>query len=184
MVNPVPGATVGTPWHRQSSGLWATCGWHTGVDYPAAAGTPVVAARPGHLVHVDYGASFGPYQAAVRCADGSEDFYAHMASRIPAGQDVAAGERIGTVGSLGNSTGPHLHFERHTGYGWSCSLMTDPAPSINYQEDDMPLTDKEIERIAELSAKKVWGWLIKDQLDGGERKSADTILMNIRARQE
>ena len=132
MVNPVPGASVGTPWHRQSSGLWATCGYHTGVDYPAAAGTPVVAARPGHLVHVDYGPALGSHQVAVRCADGSEDFYAHMATRLPSGQDVDAGQEIGTVGNEGNSTGPHLHFERHTGYGWSCAVMTNPQPSIEY----------------------------------------------------
>ena len=174
MVNPVPGVAVATPYGKASSGLWVTCGNHTGVDFPAAPGTPVVAARPGHAVHVNYGSSFGSHQLAVRCADGSEDFYAHMQGRVSSGIDVAAGDRVGEVGNEGNSTGPHLHFERHAGYGWSCSLMRDPQPSIDYQseEDDMPLSNDDIRRI--------WEYQIKDPLNDNEPISAAAMLRNIR----
>jgi peptidoglycan hydrolase-like protein with peptidoglycan-binding domain len=90
----------------------------------------VVAARSGTVNHVSYGAAFGSRQLAVVCSDGTEDFYAHMSSRVADGTKVSAGDRIGTVGADGNTTGPHLHFERHKKAGsWSCSNMDDPAKS-------------------------------------------------------
>ena len=141
MVTPVPGVAIGTPYGRR--GPYWSCskdaagnGIHTGVDYPASTGTPVVAARPGTAVYCNHGSSFGYHQLEVRCGDGTRDFYAHMPGRAVAnGAKVSAGQKVGSVGSEGNVTGPHLHFERHateTG-GWSCSVVRDPAPSINYQ---------------------------------------------------
>jgi len=168
MTNPVPGAAVGTPYgkrgpywscNRDSSGN----GIHTGVDYPANVGTKVVAARPGTAVYCNHGSAFGYHQLEIRCGDGTRDFYAHMPKRTVAdGSKVSAGQQVGTVGAEGNVTGPHLHFERHateTG-GWSCSVVRDPAPSINYAasgsggsgsgsgEDDMPLNESDLSAIA------------------------------------
>ena len=173
MVNPVPShPDIGTP-YGISGPYWSACSEHTGVDLPAPEGATVVAMRPGHLVHVNYGSSFGPYQVAVRCSDGSEDFVAHMRWRAPQG-DVEAGDKIGEVGNLGNSTGNHAHVERHAGYGWSCSLMRDPQPSIDYQseEDDMPLSNDDIRRI--------WEYQIKDPLNDNAPISAAAMLRNIR----
>jgi hypothetical protein len=50
------------------------------------------------------------------------------------GATVDTGARVGSVGAEGNVSGPHLHFERHTVAtgGWSCAIVTDPAPSIAY----------------------------------------------------
>ena len=173
MVDPVPGyPDIGSPYGISGS-WWTTCGWHSGADIPAPRGDTVVAMRPGHLVHVDYGASFGSNQVAVRCSDGSEDYYAHMQWRAPQGE-VAAGEKIGEVDNQGSSSGDHLHVERHKGYGWSCALMTDPQPSIDYQseEDDMPLSNDDIRRI--------WEYQIKDPLNDNEPISAAAMLRNIR----
>lgn len=137
MVNPVPGYGVTTPYGRRGS-YWSCDqdaygnGIHTGADYAAPTGTKAVAARDGHVAHVNYGSAFGSNQVAVRCPDGTEDFYAHMVSRVAQGP-VSAGSKVGEVGAQGNVTGPHLHFERHKAPGWSCAICVDPAPSINYQ---------------------------------------------------
>jgi Membrane proteins related to metalloendopeptidases len=131
---PVPDAPgVDTPYGRR--GPYWSCdedahgnGIHTGVDYAAPAGTKVVAARPGTLVHSSHGSSFGTHQVDIICQDGTRDFYAHMRSRTGEGW-IDAGDKVGEVGSEGNATGPHLHFERHatTTGGWSCSVVRGPA---------------------------------------------------------
>src|SRR5262245_45396731 len=104
---------AGTPYGRR--GPYWSCdpdssgnGIHTGVDYPAAVGTPVVAARPGPVTYCDHGSAFGSHQVEIPPGDGTRDFYAHMRSRIPAGTRVEAGDKIGEVGDEGNVTGPHL----------------------------------------------------------------------------
>jgi hypothetical protein len=131
MVNPVPGRSVSTA-YRKSGVHWKACAWHTGQDYAAPKGTKVVAARAGTVKHVNYGAAFGSKQVAVLCPDGTEDFYAHMCDRVANGTKVTANQKIGAVGSEGNSTGPHLHFERHKVAGkWNCSNMDDPMKSHN-----------------------------------------------------
>ena len=86
--------------------------FHTGLDYLAAAGTPVSAAGAGRVVvagltHDGYGR-----KVVVQHRGGVRTLYAHL-SRIAArvGQRVAAGTRIGLVGATGQATGPHLHFE-------------------------------------------------------------------------
>lgn len=85
--------------------------FHTGLDFAAAAGTPVRAATNGVVGYAGPGGGYGNL-VKITHADGVETWYAHLASySVRPGQQVAAGEQIGTVGSTGNSTGPHLHFE-------------------------------------------------------------------------
>jgi len=152
-MQPVPSHPPSTPYGRRGP-HWscdrdaAGNGIHTGVDYPAPLGATVVAARPGYLAHCDHGSAFGFHQIEIRCDDGTRDFYAHMRKRISPGS-VSAGQRVGEVGSEGNSTGPHLHFERHatTTGGWSCAVVRDPAPSIDWEEPDMPLNDDDLAKI-------------------------------------
>jgi peptidoglycan hydrolase-like protein with peptidoglycan-binding domain len=85
---------------------------HTGIDYPAPAGAGVVAAGRGCVQSAGFDA--GGYGNLVIIAHraGMTSWYAHLARiRVRPGQCVVAGTPIGTVGSTGNSTGPHLHFE-------------------------------------------------------------------------
>jgi murein DD-endopeptidase MepM/ murein hydrolase activator NlpD len=85
--------------------------FHAGIDFVAAAGTPVVAARAGRVVWAAPLASFGN-TVVVSHGSGVRTLYAHL-SQIEVGmlEGVPAGARIGAVGSTGRSTGPHLHFE-------------------------------------------------------------------------
>jgi len=138
---PVPGYSVSTPYGKRGS-YWSCNrdsngnGIHTGADLAAPAGSKVVAARGGTVEYVNFGSAFGYHQMVVKPGDGTRDFYAHMPSRAVAnGARVDAGATVGKVGSEGNVTGPHLHFERHkvSSGGWSCGVVTDPAPSLNYQ---------------------------------------------------
>lgn len=103
---------------------------HTGVDIPAEAGTPVLAAGPGTVIWAGWGLFTGspenekdPYGMAVAIR---HDFgyrgqllytiYAHMrAVDVAVGQWVDTGTPIGEVGDTGYTTGPHLHFELRIG---------------------------------------------------------------------
>jgi murein DD-endopeptidase MepM/ murein hydrolase activator NlpD len=86
---------------------------HTGIDYAARRGAPVVAAGSGKVI---YAARLGAYGKLIkiRHSDGYETRYAHLKSYrrgIRRGKSVKKGQTIGYVGSTGRSTGPHLHFE-------------------------------------------------------------------------
>ena len=100
--------------------LWVSVGdgfgprgsmFHTGLDFPAASGTPVAAAGRGCVESVGWDAGYG-WLVIIRHRLGMTSWYAHL-SRIdvPRGRCVVAGDRIGAVGTTGHSTGPHLHFE-------------------------------------------------------------------------
>jgi murein DD-endopeptidase MepM/ murein hydrolase activator NlpD len=86
--------------------------FHAGIDIPARSGVGVGAARSGHVVFAGWDSSGYGNLVVVAHGRGVETFYAHL-SRIAVaeGDRVAAGERVGRVGSTGRSTGPHLHFE-------------------------------------------------------------------------
>jgi murein DD-endopeptidase MepM/ murein hydrolase activator NlpD len=86
--------------------------FHTGLDYPAAVGTPVVAAAAGRVTYA--GLSAGGWGNLVIVSHGgvTRTLYAHLSQvSVSVGQQLAAGQRLGRVGSTGNSSGPHLHFE-------------------------------------------------------------------------
>ena len=121
---------------------------HTGVDLAAPSGTPVLATATGRVVSAGYRTGRGnqivlEHQVGGRVVASA---YGHLRDggiHVQVGDIVAAGQRIGDVGSTGNSTGPHLHFEirpggaSHTGVdpdSWlaAATEMTSaavPAPS-------------------------------------------------------
>ena len=85
--------------------------WHSGVDLAAARGTDVVATLPG-LVHVLVSATGYGLHVVIDHGGGLTSLYGHLDTvAVADGTYVTAGEAVGAVGSSGNSTGPHLHFE-------------------------------------------------------------------------
>lgn len=86
---------------------------HQGVDLAANTGTPVHAAGGGTVVYAGWNDT--GYGRLIVIAHGTAfTFYGHLNSiNVQCNQQVSAGETIGTVGSTGNSSGSHLHFEVH-----------------------------------------------------------------------
>jgi murein DD-endopeptidase MepM/ murein hydrolase activator NlpD len=87
--------------------------FHSGIDFPAPAGTTVRAAGRGCVSQAgpDGSSGYGNL-VVVRHRFGLTSWYAHLDRiTVRVGECVAAGERVGTVGSTGAATGPHLHFE-------------------------------------------------------------------------
>ena len=86
---------------------------HPGIDIGASSGSPIVAAASGTVLYAGRRGSYGN-TVMIDHGNGVVTLYAHQVSggiRVSGGQHVNKGERIGAVGSTGNSTGPHLHFE-------------------------------------------------------------------------
>lgn len=86
--------------------------FHAGIDLVAPQGTPVAAAASGRVVFARF--AFGGWGnlVIVAHADGVKTMYAHLSTITVHRKDlVSAGSRLGTVGSTGDATGPHLHFE-------------------------------------------------------------------------
>jgi murein DD-endopeptidase MepM/ murein hydrolase activator NlpD len=84
---------------------------HNGVDIAAPLGTPVGSIGEGTVIEVGRSAGAGNF-VRVRHSDGFESRYNHLqSSSVNPGQTINQGQRLGTVGSTGRSTGPHLHLE-------------------------------------------------------------------------
>lgn len=114
---------------------------HRGDDLAADKGTPIYAAQDGVVTYADFHYSYG-YCVILDHGTGPDGnrwstLYAHMDDYTVAnGQTVKAGELIGHVGSTGNSTGNHLHFEVFLNGG-----VTQPRYLTAYREEDtQPLT--------------------------------------------
>lgn len=85
--------------------------FHKGVDIAPAAGTPIVASKAGTVTTASYLSGYGN-TVIIDHGDGTSTLYAHASSfAVSNGQKVSQGQTIAYVGSTGNSTGPHLHFE-------------------------------------------------------------------------
>ncbi|MFF9849953.1 peptidoglycan DD-metalloendopeptidase family protein [Streptomyces litmocidini] len=121
-VRPVD-APFGTPFGQRGP-MWAS-GRHTGLDFPAAVGTPIHAVAGGRVSMAQGG---GPYGLHVMINHGSglSSLYAHMSGMLTElGRTVRAGETIGRVGATGNVTGPHLHLEARKN-----GTAVDPMPYL------------------------------------------------------
>lgn len=103
---PVPQPIVGDPFGPRGDRF------HSGLDFPAAAGTPVYAARAGQVVYAGWRQGGWGFLVTIAHGRGERTMYAHL-SRIDVriGVWVAQGVRVGAVGATGDANGPHLHFE-------------------------------------------------------------------------
>ena len=90
-----------------------------GSDFAGKIGTAVIASAGGTVKVAKssgYNFGFGNY-IIVGHPNGTETIYAHLSAvNVTVGQNVAQGQKIGALGSSGNSTGPHLHFEIRGAY--------------------------------------------------------------------
>ena len=84
---------------------------HKGVDFAAPTGTPIYAAAAGTVISSGYSGNAGK-MIVINHGNGVITYYMHCnALYVSAGQKVTKGQNIAVVGSTGNSTGPHLHFQ-------------------------------------------------------------------------
>lgn len=84
---------------------------HTGLDIATSTGTPVSAAASGTVTFAGWKGSYG-YLMVITHSNGVQTYYGHCSKLyFSAGDTVSQGQTIAAVGSTGNSTGPHLHFE-------------------------------------------------------------------------
>lgn len=103
--------------------------FHRGTDFGAPYGSPVVAAMAGVVEAAGYMDGYG--LTVILRHNNQQTLYAHMSQVfVKAGDTLKQGQLLGQVGSTGNSTGPHLHFEVHqlTDQGW---VALDPAAALN-----------------------------------------------------
>jgi murein DD-endopeptidase MepM/ murein hydrolase activator NlpD len=109
------------PWSEQCPGHH----FHSGIDLAASLKTPVFAATPGTAVVARERGGYGLYIVILRDA-GFSTLYAHLYfPLVGSGGPVVAGQVIGLMGSSGNSSGPHLHFEVRLG-----GVPVDPLPLL------------------------------------------------------
>jgi hypothetical protein len=90
--------------------------FHKGLDIAAKEGTPVKASAEGVVVKAEYSRSGYGNLVIIEHEKELTTYYGHLSEiRVKSGQHVSRAEVIGTVGSTGNATGPHLHFEVRRG---------------------------------------------------------------------
>ena len=118
--NPLPGSQIISVFGNRTP-IFGSSSQHTGIDLPSPAGTPILAAADGVVTNVNCDFWRGRSPCNILVDHGTDDagqrvatLYVHMFPSgvvVDVGDRVTAGDRIADVGSNGNSTGPHLHFE-------------------------------------------------------------------------
>ncbi|MGB7288376.1 MAG: M23 family metallopeptidase [Salaquimonas sp.] len=110
---PVPNGKFRSPFGMRRHPITRVQKMHTGVDWSAPRGTPILAAGNGIVEKAGWAGGYGR-QTILRHANGYKTSYSHQtgfAKGVKAGARVRQGQLIGFVGSTGLSTGPHLHYE-------------------------------------------------------------------------
>ncbi len=117
--------------------IYKTNKLHTGIDFAGPTGTPIYATGNGKVTKADYNSGYGKH-VVIDHGYSYKTHYAHMSAyTVKVGQEVKRGDLIGFIGSTGQSTGPHCHYE---------VLKNDvPVNPINYFFND--LTPDEYEEL-------------------------------------
>lgn len=106
---------------------------HYGIDIANSTGTPVITAADGVVSYAAPLSTYGNVIMVTHSIDGKifTSLYAHLSSiKVSVGQVVSKGQIIGAIGTTGNSTGPHLHFEIHVG-NWE-GMATNSVNPLRY----------------------------------------------------
>ena len=107
LIKPITG-TISSRFGASSS---IRSGAHTGLDIASSAGSPIKAARSGTVSFAGWKGSYGNL-LVITHSNGVQTYYGHCSKLyVSSGQSVSQGQTVAAVGSTGNSTGPHLHFE-------------------------------------------------------------------------
>ncbi|KOP30150.1 murein hydrolase activator EnvC family protein [Exiguobacterium acetylicum] len=125
---------VSSPFGPRNNPLTGKPEIHKGIDLVNAKGTAIHAAAGGIVLRAGSATGYGNVVMVTHLIDGKvyTTVYAHLESiDVKTGQTVMPGQTVGTLGSTGWSTGPHLHFELHKGE-WAAGQpnAVDPAPYI------------------------------------------------------
>lgn len=105
-------------------------GHHTGIDFAAPLGTPIRSIA-GTVVISEYNSTMGHWVGVYDHRNNATVTYWHMKSRaVAVGQRVRRGQRIGALGSTGNSTGPHTHVQVNRGRGFNYAGHIHPGPWV------------------------------------------------------
>ncbi|MCY1370560.1 Peptidase family M23 [compost metagenome] len=118
---PVTGGRVGSPFGFRIDPINGRSALHTGLDFPADTGTPILAAAGGVVVVQELHPAYGNM---VEVDHGNDLItrYAHASKvHVKKGDIVKRGQKIAEVGTTGRATGPHLHFEV-----WVSGVPQDP----------------------------------------------------------
>lgn len=109
---PTPSSSIITsPFGYRNHPISGTYSFHTGIDIGAYSGSAILAANGGTVILAGWNGGYGNC-VIVDHGGGITTLYAHCSSiNVSKGQSVSRGQTIARVGSTGNSTGPHLHFE-------------------------------------------------------------------------
>jgi murein DD-endopeptidase MepM/ murein hydrolase activator NlpD len=122
---PVTG-TITSPFGWRSNPFGGGPEFHQGLDIAAPSGTPVTAAAAGTVIMAQWYGGYGNY-ILIDHGGGYSTGYGHLSAiYVSSGQVVQRGQAIGAVGSTGQSTGPHLHFEVRI-----AGKPVDPAPRLH-----------------------------------------------------
>jgi murein DD-endopeptidase MepM/ murein hydrolase activator NlpD len=128
--HPLPGHSVSSNYGWRIHPITRKRHFHYGIDVAAPGGTSIKAAKSGKVVYAGWNNSGYGNLVILDHGDGTRTYYAHLSSiTVPYGATVSGGQSIGRVGTTGDSTGNHLHFEvRVAPYRW----QTDNRNPRNY----------------------------------------------------